>query len=57
MCYQYTLVHTLFFQPNERRLTAKPTSSCIAPKRQPTIGVSIFRGMSSFTASRADALS
>ena len=28
---------------NERRLTAKPTSSCTATKRQPTIGVSIFR--------------
>jgi len=28
---------------NERRLTAKPTSSCTAPKRLPTIGVSIFR--------------
>ena len=46
MCFEYTPLPTIEYTPlptNERRLTAKPTSSCTAPKLQPTIGVSIFR--------------
>ncbi len=46
MCFEYTPLPTIEYTPlptNERRLTAKPTSSCTTPKRQPTIGVSIFR--------------